>query len=70
MPYALRNAFDILNLTSYKDEISVNQVVSAFQNNSRILEDKLGRNSTDLIRDLNAYINKIRQEHSLAFSRH
>ena len=56
LPYALREAFNLLNLTSVKDEVSIDQVVAAFQNRAETLEDKLGRTPDDLIRDLNQFL--------------
>lgn len=55
MPWPLRQAFDLLNLTDKKDKLSANQVVSVFQSNDESLQDHLGRTSTELIRDLNAF---------------
>lgn len=58
MPYALREAFNILRLNDDKDTLSANQVVNIFQDHENLLEDSLGRTADDLIRDLNEFINE------------
>ena len=56
MSWPLQRAFDLLHLTAKKDEISANQVVSALKANEQLLQEKLGRTSVELIRDLNEFV--------------
>ena len=55
LPWPLRQAFDLLNLSGKKDKLSANQVVSVFQANDKFLQDNIGRTAVELIRDLNAF---------------
>jgi hypothetical protein len=56
MSWPLQQAFDLLGLSAKKDELSANQVASAFQANDRKLQETLGRTSVELLRDLNAFV--------------
>ena len=53
MPWPLRKAFDLLNLSEKKDKLSANQVASVFQANDKLLQDHVGRTATELIQELN-----------------
>jgi hypothetical protein len=66
MSWPLRQAFDLLNLSGKKDKLSANQVASVFQANDEFLQDHLGRTSTELIRDLNAFFQYGSRQEQLA----
>jgi hypothetical protein len=55
MPWPLRQAFDLLNLSGKKDRLSANQVSAVFQANDEFLQDHVGRTATELITDMNAF---------------
>jgi hypothetical protein len=56
LPVPIQKAFNLLGMSARIDELSANEVASAFQARDQYLLEKIGWNSTDLIRALNAFV--------------